>query len=51
MFERRLSEVVKEKDELAELIQKLESDYDNEVFDTELGDLKDWLQQRGVSLD
>jgi len=51
VFERRLSEVVKEKDELAELIQKLESDYDNEVFDTELGDLKDWLQQRGVSLD
>jgi len=51
VFERRLNEVVKEKDELAELVHKLESDYDNEVFDTELGDLKDWLQQRGVSLD
>ena len=50
-FEKRLHEVVQQKPELVELIQKLESDYDNEVFDTEMTDLKQWLQQRGIRLD
>lgn len=50
-FERKLSEVVQEQPELAGNIQKLEEDYDNEIFNNEMGDLKDWLQQQGVRLD
>ena len=50
-FERRLNRVVRKRPELAELIEKLESDYDNEVFDTQMGDLKVWLQQQGIRLD
>jgi proteasome assembly chaperone (PAC2) family protein len=50
-FEKRLDEAVGEREELVELIEKLESDYDNEVFDTQMGDLKQWLEQRGIRLD
>ncbi len=50
-FERKLSEVVQEQPELAGNIQKLEEDYDNEIFNNEMGDLKDWLEQKGVRLD
>jgi proteasome assembly chaperone (PAC2) family protein len=50
-LERRLNELVAKRKDLAELIGKLEQDYDNEVFDTQMGDLKDWLQQRGLRLD
>jgi len=50
-FEKRLSEVVQEQPELAGNIHKLEEDYDNEIFDSEMGDLKKWLQQQGIRLD
>jgi proteasome assembly chaperone (PAC2) family protein len=50
-FEKRLSEIVQEQPELAGNIQKLEEDYDNEIFDSEMGDLKRWLQQQGIRLD
>lgn len=50
-FEKRLTEVVQEQPELAENIVKLEQDYDNEVFDTEMPDLKLWLHQKGIRLD
>jgi proteasome assembly chaperone (PAC2) family protein len=50
-FERRLTEVVEEQPELAKNVRKLEEDYDNEVFDHEMGDLKNWLQQQGIRLD
>ncbi len=50
-FERKLDEIVDEKHELGDLIGKLEADYDNEVFDTQMGDLKDWLEQKGIRLD
>jgi len=50
-FEKRLNEIVQQKEELANLIKKLEEDYDNEVFDTQMGDLKAWLQQQGIRLD
>ena len=50
-FERRLAKVVRERTELAGLITKLEEDYDNEVFNTEMGDLKQWLQEKGIRLD
>jgi proteasome assembly chaperone (PAC2) family protein len=50
-FEKRLSEVVQEQPELAGNIGKLEEDYDNEIFDSEMGELKKWLQQKGIRLD
>jgi len=50
-WEKRLNEVLENEPELAKHIQKLEADYDNEVFDTQMADLKQWLQDRGVRLD
>jgi predicted ATP-grasp superfamily ATP-dependent carboligase len=50
-FEKKLSNVVNEQPELAESIIKLEQDYDNEVFDSEMGDLKRWLHQQGIRVD
>jgi proteasome assembly chaperone (PAC2) family protein len=50
-LEKKLNDLVDERPELAELIKKLEQDYDNEIFDTEMGDLKVWLQQHGIQLD
>lgn len=50
-FEKRLTEIISDQPDLAKKISELEADYDNKVFDTEMGDLKDWLQQKGVRLD
>jgi len=50
-FEKKLSDVVQEQPELAGNIHKLEEDYDNEIFDSEMGDLKKWLEQQGIRLD
>ncbi|MGD2109173.1 MAG: PAC2 family protein [Phycisphaerae bacterium] len=50
-WERRLNKVLEEEEELAEHISKLEQIYDDEVFDTQMEDLKEWLEQRGVRLD
>ena len=46
-WERKLNKAVAKKDELLEHIQKLEEDYDHEVFDTQMGDLKDFLKKAG----
>jgi len=50
-FEKRLTEVVNQQPELEANIRKLEENYDNEVFDSEMADLKQWLEQKGVRLD
>ena len=50
-WEKRVTEVVLKRDDLAKYIGKLEEDYDNEVFDTQMGDLKDWLEEQGIRLD
>jgi proteasome assembly chaperone (PAC2) family protein len=50
-FERKLVEVIQQQPELAENIHKLEEDYDNEIFNSELGDLKTWLEQQGIRVD
>ena len=50
-FEKKLSDVVQEQPELVESITKLEEDYDNEIFDSEMGDLKEWLEQQGIRVD
>jgi proteasome assembly chaperone (PAC2) family protein len=51
IFEKRASNIIAEKPELAELIERLESEYDNDMFESEMGDLKVWLQQQGIRLD
>ncbi len=50
-FERKLSEAVQEQPELASNINKLEEDYDNEIFNNEMGELKHWLEQQGIRVD
>jgi predicted nuclease with TOPRIM domain len=50
-WEKKLDETVAEREELAEQVHKLEEEYDSEHFDTQMGDLKDWLEQKGVRLD
>jgi len=49
-FEKKLNDIVQEQPELAENIQKLEEDYDNEIF-SEMGELKKWLEQQGIRVD
>jgi proteasome assembly chaperone (PAC2) family protein len=50
-FEARITEAVRERPELAERVRKMEADYDSELFDTQMGDLKQWLEQQGISLE
>jgi len=50
-FEARLTDIVKDRPELVELIRKMEHDYDEEVLDTEMSDLKTWLEQQDIRLD
>ncbi len=50
-WEKRIDEAVQEREDLAEHIRKLEEDYDHEVFDTQMGDLKEWLEKQGIKVD
>lgn len=50
-FERRVSDLVKQEPELAARVTQLEEIYDKEIFESEMGDLKSWLEQRGIRLD
>jgi proteasome assembly chaperone (PAC2) family protein len=50
-FERKLNELVEQQPELASNITRLEEDYDNDIFDNEMGELKTWLEQQGIRLD
>lgn len=50
-FEKKLREVVQEQPELESNIHKLEEDYDNEIFNNEMGELKTWLEQQGIRVD
>ena len=50
-FEKKLDEAVQHEPKLVETIRKLEQAYDDEVFDTEMTNLKQWLEQRGVRVD
>jgi proteasome assembly chaperone (PAC2) family protein len=50
-FEKKLHDVVREQPELESNIHRLEEDYDNEIFNSEMGDLKKWLEQQGIRVD
>jgi proteasome assembly chaperone (PAC2) family protein len=50
-FEMKIGDVVQDQPELATNIEKLEEDYDNDIFDNEMGALKEWLEQQGIRVD
>lgn len=50
-FEHKLNELVDQQPDLAANIVRLEEDYDNDIFDNEMADLKKWLEQQGIRLD
>ncbi|MBL7187740.1 MAG: PAC2 family protein [Phycisphaerae bacterium] len=50
-FEKKLGDAVQEQPELESNIHKLEEDYDSEIFDNEMGDLREWLEQQGIRVD
>ena len=50
-FEKKLGDVVEEQPELESNIHKLEEDYDSEIFNNEMGDLREWLEQQGIRVD
>jgi len=50
-LEKKIDTLIEERSELANHIKKLEANYDEEVFDTDMGDLKRWLEQQGIRLD
>ncbi len=51
IWEKKLNDALQGKPELLEYIHKLEENYDNEVFNTQMGDLRDWLEQQGIQVD
>jgi proteasome assembly chaperone (PAC2) family protein len=50
-FEKQVSEVVKTRPELAELIAGIEKEYDKETLDSQRGDLRDWFEKQNIRLD
>jgi len=50
-FEKRLDDVVQKRPELAELIRKMEKDYDEEVRNVHMAELKEWFERQDIRLD
>jgi proteasome assembly chaperone (PAC2) family protein len=50
-WEERLNDALVRREDVSKQIRKLEENYDSEVFDTELGDLKEWLEEQGIRVD
>ncbi len=50
-YEKRVTDLVQQQPDLAERIEKLEESHDNEIFETEMDELKTWLHKRGIRLD
>lgn len=50
-LEKKLDQLVEDRPELADHVRLLEENYDQELFDNEMGDLKKWLLQQGIRLD
>jgi hypothetical protein len=50
-WEKRVNEAIEDEEELSKYILKLEEDYDNHIFDTQMGELKAWLEARGLQVD
>jgi len=50
-FETSLNNTLEDRPELANQIRQMEDDYDKEEFDTEMADLKEWLERQGIRMD
>ena len=50
-FETSLNATLEDRPELANQIRQMESAYDKEEFDTEMADLKEWLERQGIRMD
>jgi len=50
-FEIAMNELVQRRPELAEQARKMEENYDKEVLDAEMEDLKTWFEKQGIRLD
>jgi len=50
-LETKLNAAVRQRPEILEQIQKLEAAYDKDIFDTDLSELKTWLEEKGIRLD
>ncbi len=50
-WERRVNEHVEASDKMRLYVEKLEEEYDSQVFDSQMGDLKDFLEEKGIRLD
>jgi len=50
-FEKKLTQLVQQQPELAGNICRLEEDYDNDIFNNEMSEIKEWLEQQGIRLD
>jgi proteasome assembly chaperone (PAC2) family protein len=50
-WEKRLNAAIAKKSKLAKHIAELEADYDNDLFETQMGDLKSWLKEKGIRVD
>ncbi len=49
-FERRLSEIVDAKPDLAALVRKMEEEYDKEITSSQMDDLKSWFEKQNIRL-
>ncbi|MCC5829462.1 MAG: PAC2 family protein [Phycisphaeraceae bacterium] len=50
-WEKRVSEAAQEHPELESQINHLEEEFDHDMFNTQMSDLKDWLQEKGLRVD
>jgi predicted ATP-grasp superfamily ATP-dependent carboligase len=50
-FRAKLDEVVRDRPDLTELVRKMENDYDQEVVDSRMGDLKAWFESQDIRLE
>jgi predicted ATP-grasp superfamily ATP-dependent carboligase len=49
-FRREVGKAVSARDDLTEMVQKLEAEYDKDFMDVEMGDLKVWLRDQGFEV-
>jgi proteasome assembly chaperone (PAC2) family protein len=49
-FRTQIGKMISEKEDLADMVHKLETDYDTDHLETEMGDLKQWLENQGFQI-
>ena len=49
-LEVQVNKMMSDNEELSDMVRKLESQYDSDFLQTEMGDLKEWLEDQGFEL-